>query len=134
VGLAVSTPTRATLAVWGNPIVGRALVLLLRGYGYDARFLPISSLPESLGGVELLVIAPTRELSTERREAHLALLRGAPGGAKEVPILELVTLSEEPLKGGAQDKTWHTIPWPCKIEKLERRISALLSHASRSTA
>jgi hypothetical protein len=115
------------LAVWGNPIVGRALVLLLRGYGYDARFLPISSLPESLGGVELLVIAPTRELSTERREARLALLRGARGAAKEAPILELVTLSEEPLKGGAQDKSWHTMPWPCKVEKLRRRISALLS-------
>lgn len=125
-------PAQPALAIWGDPIVGKALVLLLRPSGYDARFLPISSLskPESWGSVQLLLLAPTPEMSTEQREAHLASLKDATGDAKKVPVLELVTLSEEPPEGGARDGSWHAAPWPCKIEELERRICALLRHRS----
>jgi hypothetical protein len=120
------------LAIWGDPIVGKTLVLLLRPSGYDARFLPISSLskPESWDSVQLLLLAPTPEMSTKQREAHLALLKDETGGAKEVQVLELLTPTEEPPEGGARDGSWHAAPWPCKIEELERRIGALLRHRS----
>jgi hypothetical protein len=131
---AAGTRARAqpALAIWGDPIVGKILVLLLGPSGYDARFLPISSLskPESWGSVQLLLLAPTPELCTKQREAHLASLKDATGGAKEVPVLELVTPSEEPPEGGARDGSWHVAPWPCTIEELERRICALLRHRS----
>ncbi len=68
-----------TLAVCGDPVVGRALALLLRGSGYDTRFLPASSLsePGSLEGIGLLLLAPTPELRVEQREVLLASLRDA---------------------------------------------------------
>jgi hypothetical protein len=116
--------------VWGDTIVGQALVVMLRGSGYDARFLSTSSLsePESWGDIELLVLAPTPELSTERRRDRLASLKEALGvTTKEVAVLELVTISEEPQEEGAREESWHVLPWPCKIEELERRIFTILS-------
>ena len=94
---------QSALAIWGDPIVGKTLVLLLRPSGYNARFLPISSLskPESWDSVQLLLLAPTPEMSTKQREAHLATLKDETGGAKEVQVLELVTPTEEPSEGGA---------------------------------
>lgn len=115
------------LAVLGNPVVGRALALLLRGPGYDARFLPASSSsePGSLEGVRLLLLAPTPELSTERRQAFLALLRDVPG-VLEMPVLELVGPSEQVWEGGARDGSWYATPWPCSIEELKRSIETAL--------
>src|SRR5918912_1220878 len=60
---------QATLAVFGDPIVGRALVLLLRGYRYEARFMPASSSSSSiemsglLEDILLVLVTPTRSLS-----------------------------------------------------------------------
>lgn len=120
-------PGPIVLGIWGNPIVSRALVLLLRGSSYEARFLPTSALsePGSLEDIRLLVLAPTPELSTERRKALLALLRDT-----EIPVLELVTLSEETRQEGARDESWHTIPWPSRTEDLKRRIEAALRASS----
>jgi hypothetical protein len=119
-----------TLAIWGDEVVGRILVLLLRNLDHEARFLPASSLspkqPPSLEGIDLLVLTPTPELSTERREALLSSLRDTPEAAT-IPVLELVesgAFSEEPPDGGgARSESWHAVPWPCRIEELERRIA-----------
>jgi hypothetical protein len=77
-----------------------------------------------------LVLAPTPEMSTKQREAHLALLKDATEEGTEVPVLELDTPSQELPEGGVRDESWHAVPWPCKIEELERRIRALLWHRS----
>jgi hypothetical protein len=119
-----STPI--TVAVCGDPIVGRALVLLLQTYRYDARFLPASSFrePESLKGVQLLLLTPMSELSTERREALLALLRDTIGAMK-ITILELVTPSGG-TQGGARDGSEHVVLWPCSPEELKGQIETVL--------
>ena len=116
-----------TLVICGDPIIGRVLVLLLRGSGYEARFLPASSLnePGALENVRLLVLAPTPELSTKHREAILGSLRDIPGAA-EMAVLELVTPSEEKRESMSRDASWHLGPWPCSIEELERWIEAAL--------
>ena len=116
------------VAVCGDPVVGRALVLLLPGSRYDARFVAASSLgePGVLEGVGLVLLIPTWELNGEGRDALLASLRGAPGAA-EVPILELTSsFSEGTRIGEVRAGSEHTVPWPCSTEELERRIQAAL--------
>jgi DNA-binding response OmpR family regulator len=116
------------LAICGDPVVGRALVLLLRGARYDARFLPTSSLsePGALEGVQLVLLTPAWELNVERREVHLTTLRSASGPA-EAPILELTTSPGEGTRNGAaRVGSEHTVAWPCSTEELERRIEAAL--------
>ncbi len=124
-----SAPARTALvAVCGDPVVGRALVLLLQGPRYDARFVPASSLgePGALEGVGLVLLAPTWELNGEGRSALLASLRGARGAA-EAPILELTSsFSEATRIGEVRAGSEHTVPWPCSTEELERRIQAAL--------
>ena len=114
------------LAICGDPVVGRALLVLLTSPRYEVRLLSVSSLskPRALEGVRLLLFAPTPQLSTERRKALLAALKGMPGNS-EVPILELVS-SEETREGGAQYGWGHALSWPCKTEVLEQRIEAIL--------
>src|SRR5919202_5988942 len=92
-----------TLAICGDPVVGQALSLLLRGSGYKARLLPAASLGESraLQDVRLLVLAPTPELSTECRNTLLASLKERPEAAK-IPILELVVT---PLEDRGEEET-----------------------------
>jgi hypothetical protein len=127
-GPPAGTRARTALAIWGDPIVGQALVLLLRGSGYDARFLPASSLDElgALEGVRVLLLAPALQLSTESREAIRASLRDVPGAAKKIPVLELIKPFEETREEGARDESWHGAPWPCSIEQLTQRIEAAL--------
>jgi hypothetical protein len=125
-------PGPIVLGVWGNSIVGQALVLLLRGSGYEAKFLPTSSLiePRSLEGVRLLLLAPTPELSTERRKDLLASLRET-SGITEIAVLELGEISEGAREEREQGKSWQRIPWPSKIEDLKRRVEiALLTSPS----
>ena len=121
-----ASATTMVVAVCGDPVVGRALVLLLRGSVYDARFLSTSSLgePASLEGVRLLLLTPTRELDGEGHEALWASLRDA-SGAVGAPILEL-TSSREARNGEARAGLEHSVPWPCSTEELERRIQAAL--------
>jgi hypothetical protein len=116
------------VAVCGDPVVGRALVLLLPGPRYDARFVAASSLgePGVLEGVGLVLLIPTWELNGEGRDALLASLRGAPGAA-EAPILELTSFFSEGTRiGEVRAGSEHTVPWPCSTEELERRIQAAL--------
>jgi hypothetical protein len=116
------------LGIWGNPIVSRALVLLLRGSGYEARFLPTSSLsePRSLEGIRLLLLAPTPELSAERRKALLTALLRDTSSAK-IPVLELVSPFKETREERVQGAPWQRIAWPCKTEDLKRRVEATLT-------
>ena len=109
------------LAVCGEPVVGRALALLLRGPRYDTRFVSASSAGEvaSLEGVRLLLLAPTPGLSAEGREALLAAL-GEATAVAGIPMLELVAFPERP-------KPRHTqVRWPCSADQLERCIDAAL--------
>jgi hypothetical protein len=118
---------QTVLAICGDPVVGRALALLLRSRLYEVRFLPVSSLsePGALEGVRLLLLTPTWDLDAQRREALLASLRGA-SAATHAPILELTSSSGEARNGEARFRTEHTVPWPCNTEELERRIQAAL--------
>jgi hypothetical protein len=128
-----ASATPIVVAVCGDPVVGRALVLLLRGPRHDARFVPTSSLsePGSLEGVQLVLLAPTWELNGKGRDALLASLRGEPGVAA-VPILELIS-SGGARNGEVRVKPEHTVPWPCSPQELERRIqAALLATPGRS--
>jgi hypothetical protein len=130
--------SRATLAVFGDPIVGRALVLLLRGFRYEVRFLPASSSFSSiemgsLEDISLVLVAPTPCLSAGRREDLLASLEKEAEAAR-VPILELVGPSSlgrmrDEEDGGTGRRLKRAVPWPCGIEELVRRIEAALSAA-----
>jgi hypothetical protein len=116
---------KATLGIYGEPITGRALTLLLRGSGYKARFLLAQSLgePEALKDVRLLVLAPTPQLSAEQRDALVRSLKET-SEAKNMPVLELVMPLEARRQEEVASELWHTVPWPCRSEELEWRIEA----------
>jgi hypothetical protein len=120
------------LTILGDPVVGRALMLLLRGSGYETTYLPASSLLSQhlpLTSSDLLLLTPTPELSAQRREVLVALLRERTRTAK-MQVLELATaLSQETPKGAMEGERWHYVSWPCRIEELERSIDATLSVA-----
>ena len=83
-------PAQTVLAICGDPVVGRALALLLRSCLYEARFLPVSSLsePGAVEGVGLLLLTATRDLDAEGLAALVASLRDA-SAAAAATILEL---------------------------------------------
>jgi len=126
-----SSSDAVTLAVSGDPVVGRALELLLRGFNYDVRLLPVSSLnePGMLKGVRLMLLTLTHGLSSGRREALLRSIGDAPDAAR-VPILELVASSEERRDDEARPGRQHIVPWPCSTKELRRRIEAALLYES----
>jgi hypothetical protein len=115
------------LTILGDPVVGRALMLLLRGSGYEAKFLPASSSSQHLWlkGSDLLVLTPTPELSSEDREALVASLEERTSSL-EMQVLELATPFQETPKGAMEGERWHYVPWPCNVEELERWIEAVL--------
>ncbi len=113
------------LSRWGDPIVDHALTLLLRASGYDVRILPASSFnePRALEGIRLLLLTPsTLKLSPSQRKGLLTVLRDTMRDAT-IPVLELTTSSPKGQEE-ARDESWHTVPWPCRIEELEQRIEA----------
>ena len=119
----------ATLTIWGDAIVGRALVLLLRGSGYKAKFLPAlpSSEPPLLKDTQLLVLTPTPQLSAEERKSLLAALLGDTPAVTNLLVLVLVTPSEKTPEGLMRSESWYTVSWPCRLEELEQRIEGILS-------
>jgi len=121
-----SAPT--VLAICGDPVVGRALALLLKSKLYEVRFIPASSLsePRSLEGVNLLLLTPTWELDAESREALLASLRDA-SDTVETPVLELSSSVGEVRHGATRARPEHVVPWPCSTEELGRRIQSALA-------
>lgn len=111
------------LAVYGDPVVGRALVGLLGGSRYDARFLPNPPFDDSvaLTGVDLLLVTPMPWLNEERRRVLLTSLEDK-ADAEGVPILELTTSAQESRDGQAQAGTAISVAWPCSVEELKSRI------------
>jgi hypothetical protein len=122
------------MVISGDLFGSRILELLLRESGYQAKFMPISSLnePGSLEDVQLLVLTPTRELTTEDRMALLVSLKERPRDMGLV-VVELVTLSDERRaeEEAQEELPSHKVLWPCRIEELEQRIEAALRTAAR---
>ena len=116
----VTVPT--TIAIFGgNSVAGRALEALLQGVGYDTRLIedPPERPPEELlDGIRLLLLAPT--LSAESRETLLAEMGGTLDAA-HIPVLTLSTTIKEALGDGPV-----SIPWPCRLEDLTKKIEAAL--------
>ena len=119
-GVPISVGT--TIAIWGgNSVAGRALEALLQGVGYDTRLIedpPEGDPEECLDGVRLLLLAPT--LSAESRETLLAEMGGTLE-SRDIPVLTLSTGLKEALGDGRA-----SIPWPCRIEDLTKKIEASL--------
>ena len=119
-GAVITVPT--TIAILGgNSVAGRALEALLQGVGYETRLIedpPERSPQELLDGVRLLLIAPT--LSGESRESLLADMGGTLDAA-HILVLTLSTTLKEALNDGPV-----SIPWPCRIEDLTKKIDAAL--------
>lgn len=122
------------MVISGDPFGSRMLTLLLQNSGYQAKFLPISSLnePGALEDGQLLVLTPTRALTTEDRMALLATLTEVPRDVGLI-IIELITLSEERRaeEEAQEELPSHKVHWPCRIEELEQRIEAAVRTAAR---
>ena len=102
-------------------MAGRALEVLLQGVGYDTRLIedpPERSPEQLLEGVRLLLLVPT--LSAESRETLLAEM-GSTLEAANIPVLTLSTTLKEALAEGPT-----SIPWPCRLEDLTKKIEATL--------
>lgn len=122
-----STPT---ILVWGDPVVGRALVLLLGGLCYDARLVTAACLSDrqSLEGVRLLLLTPMPKESTQRYKILATLSTNTRRDIK-VPVLELVTGFVGAQEEGLANRSKYVMPWPSRTEELEQRIhSILLAH------
>ena len=124
---------KSSLSIWGDSVVGQALVLLLRNCGYEANLLPTSPLDQPLplqgsgGSSSLLLITPTPQLSLKKRQAFLSALRSTPQTAT-IPVLELRMIGEEEEQSAIrEDSSWHYVSWPCRIEVLAKRIEALIA-------
>jgi hypothetical protein len=113
-----------TLVVCGDPIVGRALVLLLQSSDYDARFLSVPSLGQegSLETHRLLLLTP--EADAKRREARMAALNAA--GAAEIPTLELTDVTYDGQVGASRAWSERAVPWPCSTEELKQRVETAI--------
>ncbi len=131
---------KSSVSIWGDSVVGQALVLLLRNCGYEANLLPPSPLDQHLplqgsgssssSSSSLLLITPTPQLSLKKRRAFLSALRSTPQTAT-IPVLELRMIGEEAQEEEQsairEDSSWHYVSWPCRIEKLDQRIEALIA-------
>ena len=119
--------TLIDLLICGDPVTCKALVLILQGPDYNARYLCASSLNEvkTLEGVQILLLAPgwVAELlkgSLNELEAFMSSIK--------IPTLELVAALEE--RGGwPRTSTWpaRRIPWPCSTDELKRHIRAVVA-------
>jgi hypothetical protein len=116
-----------SIAVCGELVVGRALVLLLLDTHYDLEFLPAASLrePGSLEGIRLLLLTPTPGWSSGYHENLLTALNDDPVTA-DIPILELVTSPERTPDAGARVESRQRVLWPCSTEELKRHIATTL--------
>lgn len=120
--------TLIDLLVWGDPVICRAMVLVLQGPEYNPRFFDATSLDElsTLENVQVLLLAPG--LVTERRGVSrteiVDLMR-----RKNIPILELVAAFEE-RKERLGTPAWseHRVPWPCSTDELKRHIRAAVAN------
>ena len=86
--------SRMTAAVCGDPVVGQALVLLLRDHRFDVRFLSATDLdePGALSDVGVLLLAPISNLSGVDRDRLLAAFRHAHEIRSRFTVLDLARL------------------------------------------
>lgn len=119
---------QATLAVCGDPITCRALVLLLRGPDYDVKYLPIASLGATgaLAGVRVLLVALERDAT--HRAALLDELKEATDATK-IHVLELTAVHDgRPEWPRGYVRSDRGVPWPCSTEELKQHIEQTLSN------
>jgi hypothetical protein len=112
-----------TVAVCGDPVVGRALALVLQPARYEARFVPViaSGEPEPLGDAQVVVLVPTPGLNVRQRAALVGAVRER---EPSIPVLELVACWRRTEPG------CRTVPWPCSTEELQQRIEDALCAAA----
>ena len=123
----MSPENRTTVAIQGgDPLVGQALEILLRGVGYEVRLLgepEAFRVEDLLEGVDVLLLGPG--LSNGRREDFL----GAMASTLETATIPVLSFTPGP-KGTLAEED-RLVPWPCRIEDLSREIeAALLRNAS----
>jgi hypothetical protein len=94
----------------GDQVAGRALELLLRSVGYNARFLTKASLDEPRVCDEVRILLFEPGLSADRRETYTAFVTGT-STVGRVLILELASIPE-----GERAADENLIPWPIGIE------------------
>lgn len=124
-----SRPNRVALAIaGGDSLVGQTLEHMLRGAGYYARFLDVSSIndpSDPLKGASLVLLAP--RMSGADRDAFLGHLRNRVPRKATVPVLELVG------NGGTENGEAvgvRRVLWPCRLKVLLWEIeNALLNDA-----
>ncbi len=112
-----------SLAVCGDSVAGRALALLLQGVGCAAKFVPSTALdrPDSLAGVEVILLRLTPELSVHHRETLTKKLQNA-AELHRIPIIQLAAVSET-RQEKVPDKTQYTLAWPCSTEEILQSIA-----------
>lgn len=120
-----ATPAAAIIVVvGGDAVVGHVLKLLLRGSGYDARVEALSNFDIEGTSLEagLILLAPG--LDELGRKAVLTSVNAARRG-DDLPVVELVPATT------SRPETEHALlPWPCRMEDLEREVEAAL-HGTR---
>ena len=120
----MSEKEKTTIAILGSDtMVGRAILLLLQGEGYEIRMVgsPRAGTPDDpLERVDLLLIPP--DLAPRRCEESLAALREKRDRIG-VPVLSLTTVKE----GLLHEEEVRVIPWPINIEELAREIEGTLN-------
>ena len=118
----MTSKTRTTVAILsGNPLVGRALELLLDSAGYEVRLLEE---PEAFKARALLedadVVLLGHGLGDNRREDFLGAMTSRLQTAT-IPVLALSPGPKRALAGVDRP-----VSWPCRIEDLAREIEASL--------
>jgi hypothetical protein len=125
-------PAPTTLAlVDGDPVVGRALKVLLQGAGYNVRSLGYpfgGDLGALLGGARLLLLPPS--LTSEAREALLGDIKVITALAS-LPTVALMGALD---KASQSDVLSAYVPWPCRIEALVQQIEAALGEGAGRNA
>lgn len=119
----MSLETRTTVAIQGgDPLVGQALEILLRGVGYEVRLLgdpEAFKVEDLLEGVDVLLLGPG--MSNGHREDFL----GAVASTLETATIPVLSFTAGP-KGTLAEED-RLVPWPCRIEDLSQEIEAALS-------
>lgn len=101
----------------GDPIVGRALEVLLRTVGYDTRYVAHDLVggSEAFEGVRVVLLGPRWSARSRQTVAHAF---GDSTAAKPL-ILEFGSPPE-----GVALKPERYLPWPCRTDELKRRLNA----------
>jgi hypothetical protein len=111
----------------GDPVVGRALGLLLRTAGYDARYVTsdYAEHATAFDGFRILLLGPGWDARSRAATERMADARRV----AITPILEMGAPID-----GAPKKPERFVPWPCRTEDLIRRIDAALLGAPEMEA